>query len=66
MAPTGRKIFLQEVTSNVLAVVHASLDVVFGSKSKGKRSYTVARTEAGTDVIPRLPSRDLFIAGVGC
>ena len=50
----------------MLAVVHASLDAVFGSKSKSKRSYTVVRTEAGTDVIPRLPSRDVFIVEVGC
>ena len=65
-APAGRKIFLWVITSNVLAIVHASLDVVFGSKSKGKRSYTITRAEVGADVIPRLSFEDVFIARVGC
>jgi hypothetical protein len=30
----GRKIFLLEITSNTLAMIHASLDVVFGSKKR--------------------------------
>jgi hypothetical protein len=55
-APPGRKIFLWEITSNALAVIHASLDVVFRSKNK-RRSYTMTRAEARADVIPRLSFR---------
>jgi hypothetical protein len=33
-APMGRKIFLLEITSDTLAMIHASLDVVFGSKKR--------------------------------
>ena len=64
-APTGRKIFLWEITGDALAMIHASLDAVFRSKNKGMRSYTVTKAEVGTDVISRLSFKDVFIAGVG-
>ena len=49
--PMRRKIFLWEVTSNALAVIHASLDVVSESKNKEKGSWTMAKANAGTNVI---------------
>ena len=59
------KILLWKITDDALAMVHASQDIVFGSKNEEKRSCTVVRAEAGADMIPRLPSRGIFIAGVG-
>jgi hypothetical protein len=46
-------------------MILASMDVVFGTKNEGERSCTVARAEEEEDVIPRLSSRGIFIAGVG-
>ena len=65
-APTRRKIFLQEVTSNAFVMIHASLDVVFESKNKEKGSWMMAKAEAGTNVTLRLSFEDVFIARVGC
>ena len=65
-APVGRKVLFSKITGDTLAVVHAPPDMVFRSKKKGRRSCTMAISEAGTDVIPRLSFKDVFIAGVGC
>jgi hypothetical protein len=59
------EIFLWKINNDALAVVHASLDAVFGSKNEGKRSCTVTRAETGADVISRLSSRAILRAGVG-
>ena len=59
-----RKVFLQEVTSNTLAMIHASLDAVSESKNKEKGSWTMAKVDAGTNVILRLSFEDVFIARV--
>jgi hypothetical protein len=64
-ALTGRKIFLWEITGDVLAVIHASLNAVVRSKNKGRRSCTTTRIEAGIEVIPRLSLEGVFIARVG-
>ena len=64
-APTGRKILFWKITGDALAVIHAHMKMVFGSKSEGKRSYTVTRAEAGADVIPWLSFEDKFISRSG-
>ena len=64
-APTGRKVLFWKITGDALAVIHAPPNTVFGSKSEGRRSYTVTRAEVGADVIPQLFFGDVFIAGVG-
>ena len=63
-APTGRKILFWKITGDALAVIHAHMKMVFGSKSEG-RSYRITRAEAGADVIHRLSFEDVFIAKVG-
>jgi hypothetical protein len=49
----------------MLVVIHASLDAVFGSKNKRRRSYIVTRAEVGTYVIPRLSFSSIFIGRMG-
>ena len=61
----GRKVLFWKITGNTLAIVHAPPDMVFGSKSEGKRSYTVTRAEVGTDMIPWLSFKDVFISWSG-
>ena len=64
-APTGRKVLFWKITGDALAVIHAPPNTVFGSKSEGRRSYTVTRAEVGADVIPRLSFGDVFIIQSG-
>ena len=64
-APVGRKVLFSKITGDTLAVVHAPPDMVFRSKSEGKRSYIVTRAEVGADVIPRLSFGDVFIIQSG-
>ena len=64
-APAGRKVLFWKITGDTLAIVPAPPDMVFGSKSEGKRSYTVTRAEAGADVIPWLSFEDEFISQSG-
>ena len=59
-----RKIFLQEVTSNVLAMIHASLDAVSEPENTEKGSWTMAKAKVGTNVILWLYFEDVFIARV--
>ena len=64
-ASAGRKVLFWKITGNTLAIVHAPLDMVFGSKSEGKRSYIVTRADVGADVIPWLSFEDIFISQSG-
>jgi hypothetical protein len=64
-ASTRRKIFLWEITGDVLVVIHASLNAVVRSKNKGRRRCTMTRIEAGIEVIPQLSLEGVFIARVG-
>jgi hypothetical protein len=59
-ALTRRKVFLREVTSNALVVIHASLDAVFESENKEKGSWAMAMAEARTNEILRLSLEDVF------
>jgi hypothetical protein len=58
------ELFLWDIAGRTLAVSHG-----FGKRRDDldleRRSCTMARIKAGTDVIPRLSFKGVFIAGVG-